>query len=550
VLAAATWLLYLPSLFGGFILDDNRCLRLLDEYARGQRPSPNMYGFASGGEANRAARQAGWYPWWMSEDLRYRHLRPVSEWFLYAEYRVFGDRALGFRLVGLGLYAVGVLLALAMFRLVGGDEVLARWAALVFAVAAGHVVPVFFISNHCDLVALLLAATAMLSLGRFVRDGRRGLLVLGLAAFILGLSAKESVVPAAVLPLCFGRVFRGQAGAMRRALTATAACTAAGLAWLAYYGLHGYGSNALPILDPLRAPLEYLAALPGRAILLLSTWVIPLNPFLFLLHRDWSKLLWGYGAVGGAALAGLLVMYWRHHRRQKGVVEMAFWPLPFLPLLVCTVPDDRVMMLPGVGLAFLGAAWMTRPRAGAGAGLRAGPFALFVALQVATALVVMGFVGHMETEAQRHLGLMLGGFGRPAQAGDHIFFVNTARDFEALFAQDRLCRMRGNNLVKVSVLADLPRPRVQAVDEYTLRLESEDPPFFSTFAGQMGTSRTQARREGDVVQTDEFEARIVKVRNGLVETVELRFRRPLACDSYRFYWSDPSRPPERVEWQP
>ncbi len=587
LLAAVVLVLYLPSLFGGFVLDDHRCLRLLDEYHRGERASLDVYRFIFGGEANQAAREAGWYPWWISDDLHYLHMRPVSEWFLYGQYLLFGRQALAFRLVGLALYAVGVVLVFRIFRLVGGDERVARWAALLFAVAAAHAVPVVFVSNHCDVIALALTAGAVLGFGRFIRDGAAGGLAMGAALFGLALCAKEAALPALGAVACLWLTFRRRPGSNRRAVIAGALMAVVAAAWLGYYTTHGYGSNALPMLDPLRAPAEYLRALPGRALLLLSTWIIPVNPFIFLLHHDWDWALDIYGAVGGVLLVLLGGMYWRHHRRQNGVIAMALWPLPFLPLLACTVPDDRVMMLPSIGLAFLGAVWLTRRRAPAksanptieerlpslspeslpptsdcahhrdavharGAGdeldaaaarLRKPPFMLFLVLQVAAVLGATALVQFMETEAQRHLNIMTDGFGRETRNGDHIFLLNSARNFEALFAQDRLWSMRGQADLKVAVLCDIAAPIVQIVDSRTLRLESDETPFFSTFVGMMGTSRTKPRAVGDTFDAGEFTGRIASVNAGQVGAVELRFRRPLNSDSYRFYWCSPAAPP-------
>lgn len=586
-LTVLVFALYLPSLFGGFLLDDHRCLRLLGEYRRGERVSLDGYRFIFGGEANQTARKAGWYPWWISDDLRYLHMRPVSEWFLYGEYTLFGERVIAFRLVGLALYAIGVGVVLRIFRLISGNEMVARWAAMLFAVCAGHAIPVVFVSNHCDLIALVLAAGAALAVGRFIRDGPISGLVVGVALFGLGLGAKEATLPVVASAVCFWLAFRGRQGVALRAVVCGSLMAAVALAWLGHYASHGYGSNALPMLDPLRAPAEYLLALPGRAILLLTTWVIPVNPFMFLLHRDWGWLRYVHGAAGGAILVILGCMYWRHHRRQPGVIAMALWPLPFLPLLACTVPDDRVMVLPSIGLAFLGAAWMTRPRAAAsskaatvgerlplpprgsllfsgrsghnldaacshgpdgehvaaGGGLRKLPFLLFAVLQAMTVLAATGLVQFMETEAQRHLKIMVEGFGREVRDGDHLFILNNARDFETLFAQDRLWSVRGRTDVRLSVLSDIVAPTVRILDSHTLRLESDGAPFFSSFVGMMGTSRTRPRDEGDAFDAGEFTGRIAAVEAGQVRAVELRFRRPLTSDSYRFYWSSPTAPP-------
>ncbi len=547
VLTGIVFLLYLPFAFGDFTLDDHRCVRMLHEYSAGERESLDIYRFIRGEPANAAAREAGWYPWWMADGLRYAHLRPVTEWVLYAEYRVFAEWPTGFRLVSIALYAIAVRLVLAIFRSVGRDERLARWAALIFALAAGHAIPVVFISAQCDLLALLFAAGAVLAGGRFIQHGGVGRLLLAVLLVVPALFSKEAALPAAVMQLCFWLSDRRKLGVSRRAMICAGTLAACGLLWLAYYSHGGYGSNSALMLDPLHAPMDYLMTAPGRMVLLLSTWIIPVSPFVFRLHPGWLVGLYVYGAVGSMALVFLMRMYWRHHRHQRGVVGMALCVLPFLPLLVCTIPDDRVMALPSIGLAFLAGAWMTRPRADGSHRLRRLPFFLFVILQASSAVSASGLMWFMENEAQRHLRIMVDGFDRETRPGDHIFFLNTTRSFEALFVQDRLNHVTHEGPVTASVLTDIVAPMVRVVDDHTLRLESTGEPFFSSFVGKMGSTRTGVRRKGEVVTLKEFEASIASAKDGEVQAIEFRFKQPLSSDSYRFYWSSPTGPPVLYE---
>lgn len=578
VLLAVVVVLYGPSLAGDFVLDDVRALRVFREYQRGERTALDLYRFLPGGEANAAEREAGHYPWWAQDELRYQHFRPLSERLLYGQYHLFGGQAAGFRLVSLGLYAFGVLIVFELFRIVAPTERLARWAGLAYAVAAGHAIPVVFISAQCDVIALAAGGGAILLAARFVRDGGAGRLAVAAGLYVLGLMAKEMVLPVAVLPVCLGLVFRqrNHSGALglgrgvplsepptqvgggarptlptalpvrfpwRRATTATAVLAGIGLVWLALYAAGGFGSNAIVMLDPLHTPLDYLKALPGRAVLLLSTWVIPVNPFMFQFHQQWGAWVPVYGIIGGVGLALLAVMFRRRHRGDRGVAAMALWPVVFLPLLACTPADDRVMILPSIGFAYLSAAWLTRPRAGATARPRAFPFIWFIILQAATVPATAWLMQFMEVEAQRHLRLMVESFGRPPQEGDRLFFVNTTRNFEALFTQDRLRRVPEVGPTRVAVLCDVAAPKVTVLDDRTLRLESGTPPFFSSYVGLMGTSRQRPWLEGDVIRLPDFEARIARVESGAVTALEIRFTQALMSDSYRFFWSEPEAPP-------
>lgn len=550
-MVGVVFLFYGQTLFADFILDDLRNLRLFREYAAGQRASLDLYGFLPGGEANVVAREAGWYSWWIGEELRYRHWRPASEWFLYYEYLLFGQWAPGFRLVGLGLYAVGVCLLLPLFRLVGGGERRARWGALLFSLAACHAIPVTFVSAHCDVLALISVVGAMVMVGRYVRDGGVWRALAGAALYGVGLCTKEAVLPVVLVPVCLGLAFAGTPGRWRRAFVAVGAFAVVAAVWFGCYVSGGYGSNAMLMQDPIHMPLDYLAALPGRAVLLLSTWLIPVNSFLFRFHHGWSGWLSVYVVVGAVALGAACVMYWCRHRGDRGVLAMAVWAILFMPLLVCTVPDDRVMMLPSIGFAYLGAAWLAHPRPGRRFGLRRLPFVLFIVLQGGAAWATTGVMHFMEYEARRHLLVMVAAFGRDVRAGDQIFMLNTARNFEALMAQYRLCHVLGREDVRVSVLSDIARPKVPALpDRRTIRLETRDVPFFSSFLGLMGTSRDRPRRAGDVYTAGTFRGVIREVdpSSGAVRVVELEFDKDLRDESYRFFWSDSNEPP--ALWAP
>jgi len=570
-------LFYAPSLFTNFMLDDHRMLRVLREYRDGQRDTPMVYDFLAGDGQNAAQREAGIYPWWMMDGLKYRHLRPTASWMLYGEYVLFGERAMGFRAVGVALYAVGVVLLLHVFRLASGDERVARWAALVFALAASHVIPVVFISAHCDLIALVAAGGVLVLTGNFVRrDG--ALRLVGAAVLLLiGLGAKEAMLPVTIAPALWWLILRRRAGAVgttRRAAIAGGALLAIGLAWLAYYTRGGYGSNTLAMMDPLRHSREYLAALPARAVLLLGTWLLPLNPFLLEIVEGGRRWLMPLMWFDMAALGVTVALFLRRWRRVQGVGVMALWPVLFLPILACTPPDDRVMILPSIGLAYLSGVWLTGRSGGQHSGLsadRAGesggavardgrllrvPLILFVWLQVMTGALNMAAAPFTEWEAQRNLRVMAdalnsdrnsSGPAEPArQDQPWIIVLNARRMVEPLFMQDRFNRTVGPG--RVAVLCDVGDPKVTCVDDVTLRIESTNTPLLTTYLGMMGTPRGRPRQVGDALGAGEYEVRVVEVRDGEVHAVEIRLRERLDSGKYHFWWSEPSGPPRR--WSP
>lgn len=548
VLLGVLFLLYGRSLGWGFVIDDARHLSLLEDYHQSRRASLGLYKFLVSDEENRQARKLGWFPWWVGDDLRYQHWRPVSEAVLYAQFATWGRSPLGYRVVGLALYALGVLSVLAFFRIISRDEKLARWATLVFAVMAGHAIPAVFISAQSDVLALSLIAGCLALAASFVRSGGWPSIAVCVVLYALALGTKEACLPVCVLPALFSMMPWERPGARTRALAATAVLLLVGLVWLGCYASGGFGANTLAMLDPLRDPVTYLAALPGRAVVLLSSLVIPLNPFAFYLRPRGEPYIYVYCAIGLSALILLIRSVWRHDRGRRGVAPMLLWMAPFIPLLVCTVPDDRIMVLPSIGFAFVVGAWITRGPTD-GRRHRSGlAIVWFVVIQAAAALGATQVIRFIETDSKASLEAAVVGFGRPLASGDRIFFVNDTLDSRVLFTQLHIEALTDVPDVKAAYLSDSENPEVHRVDERTLRIEDDAEGLLASFIGMMGTSRDRPKRVGDTFDAGEFTARVVSVADGRVTAVDLRFRRPLDCDAYRFYWSSGLDAPER--WEP
>lgn len=314
------------------------------------------------------------------------------------------------------------------------------------------------------------------------------------------------------------------------------------------YASGGYGANNVMMLDPLRAPGQYLAELPVRAAVLLSTWLLPINPFLFYLRPFGRPFILVQAGIG---LAALLVMIWRTRRDGRAATGAILWAAVFLPLLACTVPDDRNMLLPSIGLAMVGAAWMVSLGGHQEAGLdgasripahsarlRRMPATLFIGAQIPAAAVTMGVLGHMATFGPTALSAAQDRFGRPVRAGDCVFFVNLHNDSQVMFNQyclDWLNASAGRPAgARAAFLSDIRGPKVTRVDEHTLRIEGVKEPLLAGFVGKMGRTRQRDRRDGDTYDAGEFVAWIVEMRGGETWAVEMRFNRPLGWKGYRF----------------
>ncbi len=535
-------LIYGLSLTSGFALDDYHHLDAMEAFRDGRRDTLELYRFLVSDAGNAEARRTGDHPWWLADDVRYQHWRPLAEWTLYAQFVAFGRTPFGYRAITLALYWVGVYLTYQLLARWFSSEGAARWAALVFLALASHAIPVVFISAQSDIIALVLTAATMLAAERFASRGRWRWVAFAAVLYTLSLGFKEACLPVAALPGLMACILHR--GAMRRrGLLATLVLGALGLAWLVLYARGGYGSNTLVMLDPIHRTGEYLIALPGRALLLLTSLVVPVNPFIFYFRPRGEPWLYVYAAVGAILLATIMRSVWRRAPSKRNILAAVVWIIIFLPLLVCTVPDDRILMLPSIGFAYLIGVWITGENMGR---LRRAPIAIFIVIHAVCAFGVGQLMHQLSSRARENFRAMVRHAADPPP-GAYLFVLDSTLDPQVLFAQSCFEAATGRHDVQVRYLSDSESLEVARTGSNTLALTDTGDGMFSSFLGAMAATRENPKRAGDVLTAGELTGRIIDVRDGRVRTVELTFQRNLDDPAYYFFRSGALGAP--IRWQ-
>jgi|GEM_PF-2055217 len=535
ILLAAVVGIYGYSLTNHFLLDDYHCLEVMADYAAGQRDDIHIYQFINGGASNAAARRDGSFAWWLGDDVKYRHWRPLAEYTLYGQYQLFGHNPLGYRLVNLFLYWVGCCLLWRLFRHLTQSETAARWAAVFFLVHAAHAIPVSFVSSQADVIALVLISGGLLSAFHVTQRNEKtsvGRIAIGLVlmavCYAVALGFKESVLPVALLPLWVAWCAKDRLN-FRAMVVVTGLLTVMGLAWLYFYSQGNYGSNTAVMLDPIHRTGEYLASLPGRVLILLSAMAIPINPFIFYFRPYGEIGLYIFCALGAYVLYRMGKYVYQHTQRRYFMLGCG-WMIVFLPLLVCTVPDDRILMLPSIGFAALIGSWVAHGRQQGAPHPRALGYVGMHAVVALSVTLIMSYVGY---RIERNLQTMVSHVGE-LTSGDKICLVNSRYDAQVLFGQQTLQAMTHRDDVGFACLTEAEYPQIERVDSHTLRMKDERG-FFSGFLGAMGSSRANPKKVGDVFDAGFYRVTLSNGTQDKVTEILLEFDEPLESESYHFF---------------
>jgi hypothetical protein len=332
--------------------------------------------FAFAGRAvggNRAAMNAGMFPWWSDPACKLAFWRPLSslthvlDWTLWPSSPV-AMHAHNLLWFGLALWAVA-----AFYRRFCADPFAAGLATLLYAVDDAHGPALGWVANRNALVALALALPSLIAHDRWRRDGWRPGRWLGPAVLGVGLLAGEAAVATMAYFVAYTlHLERGRLGERLRALAPYAAVV---IGWRAVYVALGYGTFGSGVyLDPASDPRAFAAALPERALYLLAgQFALPWSDFATLWPFVSARAAHLWLLVAATAVALVAALVWPLVRADARARFFTTGTLLAVVPVCSTFPADRLLGFVGVGAMGLVASWLaTAPRGiigRAGAGL-------------------------------------------------------------------------------------------------------------------------------------------------------------------------------------
>jgi hypothetical protein len=407
---------------------------------------PDLFVFLEGGGQDLSGFAEPLVPWWTSPETRLAFWRPLSSLLVLFDVAVLKEGATALHVHSLLWYlalvgAVGLLYRALLPR----SPRLQAVALSVFAMEDAHWLPIGWASNRNALVAGTFGVLAAWAHVRWRQDRWTAGALLAPVLLAAALLSGEIGLSAFVLLACWQLFADPRTTGPARLLPLLPVAVVV-LGWLGLWSALGYGAEASALYtDPSQSPVEFLLKAPGRWLSLIGAALLPI-PAAGWLAGTWLRLvlaLQGLCALGLAVVVARRIGPWL--QREQASTAVSWGALAgaaaLLPALA-TYPLDRMLLLPGVGLALpvaavMSALWDARYSESPGPqAALAGKLGFLVAL---VHLIGPGFAWHITSGSAKEGGEILEAavaqmpVDDAALAGQHLMLLNGSDPNVALY---------------------------------------------------------------------------------------------------------------------
>ncbi|MEW6368916.1 MAG: hypothetical protein AB1714_30165 [Acidobacteriota bacterium] len=543
LLAALACLLTLPALKAGLIADDyfHRTVLLhRGELAPFMHPVMDLFAFVKQGEPADLMREVGYLPWWSDAGVRISLFRPLTALTHVLDYALWPDGIVLQHLHSLGWFLLGVLLVVALYRMVPGMSIAAAsLAGLFFAVEDAHAYPAGWIANRNALLCLVCGTATLMCHVRWRATGRARWLVFALLVFAAGLGCGEATL-GTLGYLAAWQLTMEQRQQRIRSTAVLLSYVGLVFLWRLLYDTLGYGVTGSRLyVDPGQRPLLFLQGLAERLpVLVAGQWFqIPVDLWILLTGAQRIAVSLA-SAVLAAAIFWLL---WPLLKRPLARFWATGMALSLVPLCAA-FPMDRLLIFSGIGafglLALFVDAYLLSSPVSARWRRRAAIVLLALHGPIAAILLLLGTLGLPV------FGDFFSAAARRSPTGPEIaqqtFVYVNGNDFPVVYS--RVVRVANGEPAprRVAQLASMTDTnQIYRKDINTLVATPGDG-FLAHPIDRLLASEDRRFHPGDRIERPDYQVEVVSVtRDGRPASVSFKFRQPLEDPSLRWlYWKD------------
>jgi hypothetical protein len=534
VAVAAAVLVHLPSLLVPFTIDDYAHMAMVDgDYPSAHDGPFGLYDFID--DANRSELvERGIMPWWTHPKLICRFFRPLSSALLWADYRLFGRSPIWSHAHSLlwwtgASFAVYVLLSETLHKRA------AQIAAIIFALAPCHVIPLAWIANREALVSTALGAAALRFYAHWrqrarLRDGASATVLFSLAML------------AGEYSLCFGGYvaamealdMRRRRESLVRRFAGVSVFAIPSLAYLVVRGALHYGARYGGMYhDPFFNFGRFAEGVPRRiGVLLCSGW-LGLDELRGLV----MPAVWMVALI--AAAVALMVVPARRAfgaldaREKDGATWLLGGSLLAMVPMLAVEPSARLLGASMIGISAGIALVLERVWFPPGVEARSGPaeMSALVALALAFVHIVRApldtFQGtRLTTEVAGAIQKRMKWVASHARGHSSVVVVRAESLTTAIWAP---CMLGESSGIPWRVLSyEAGRVLVLRPGDRSVELVASPRPIFPMGPRQVFRDFDASLRAGDVVQMDGMKATVLQLdKDGFARRVRFDFDRSL-----------------------
>lgn len=349
ILIMVVFVFYAHTFDSGFIFDDYLHQEMLKQMKEHEREM-NIYYFINSSEEVTQYTKTTALPWWTDSNWRIKYFRPVATLSHMIDYYLWGSNPLAYHVDNVVWYAALVILIYAFYYLICNHFAMAFCGALIFAIEPCHYFTVLWPACRNDIICATFLIISFICYLRLYKNRRAFYRILFIFSYLLALLSKETafLFPALIFAYDWIR-HKSLKEVIRYQGKYYLPLIIINVTFFIFYTTYGYGNSLYGEKFFGDYPLEFLKATSLYLNALFYGIVIAGLP-LHVFSKYWFVIV-----LLLLFLFYLLYLIWRQRKRYPEINLFMLWIFLLMPFIVVPPINDRLLLIPSIGYAYLAA---------------------------------------------------------------------------------------------------------------------------------------------------------------------------------------------------